>query len=327
MDQQTPVVFANRNGLRLFGMLHVPGTGSVRDTGILLLSPGVKMRVGPQCLYRRMTDLFVRLGFPVLRFDFHGIGDSEGELQEDVLIDFYNHIEVGRYVDDALDAVQWMQQHCGVSRVIASGLCGGAVTGLLAGARDDRIVGLLGVGITPVLASRAADASLYMTAGQIEANRKRYLKKSVLSVRSWVRFLTLRSDYRLMWKALVKPLLLGSAHRGSVGNDGPAEKSQQDNANPLFPPAFFEMLDSGRPVLLVFSGADRLYWEFQEKFVARYASRLEAVQSGYDLHVVPNANHVLSLHEWQDDMLDASARWLQSHFGDRTAHQPARAAG
>lgn len=326
MEQQTPVIFANRKGQRLFGMLHVPPAAR-SDVGIVLLSPGVKMRVGPQCLYRRMTDLFVRLGFPVFRFDFHGVGDSEGELQEDALVDFYNHVEVGRYVDDALDAVQWMQERCGVSRVLASGLCGGAVTGLLAGARDDRIAGLLGIGITPVVSSRAADASLYMTAGQIEANRNRYLKRSLLSAKSWVRFLTLRSDYRLMWKALVKPLIARPVNPATVSGDRGAGGAERDNANPLFPPAFFKMLDTARPLLLVFGGADRLYWEFQEKFVARHAARLERVRSGYDVHVVPNANHVLSLREWQQEMLDASTRWLQTHFAAPDACEPARATG
>lgn len=325
MDQQTPVVFTNRKGLRLFGMLHVPTGASRRDVGVLLLSPGVKMRVGPQCLYRRMTDMFVTLGFTVFRFDFHGVGDSEGELDEKALVDFYNHIEVGRYTDDALDAVEWMQAHCGVSRVVASGLCGGAVTGLLAGERDERIAGLLGIGITPVLASQAADASLYMTTGQVEANRQRYLKRSMLSLGSWMRFLTLRSDYRLMWKALIKPLL-GPPTKAAVGDtDGNAV--ERDNANPRFPPAFFRMLDTSRPLLLVFSGADRLYWEFQEKFVARHEARLKAVQSGYDLHVVANANHVLSLREWQQEMLNVSARWLQKHFPARDMNQAARAVG
>ncbi len=38
----------------------------------------------------------------MLRFDFFGLGDSEGDLDETVLADVYNNIEVGRYVDDTL---------------------------------------------------------------------------------------------------------------------------------------------------------------------------------------------------------------------------------
>ena len=83
MHQQKPVVFRNRQGLRLFGILHTPNGGSVSGLAVILLSPGVKMRVGPECLYRRMTELFVELGLPVLRFDFYGLGDTTGALNAD----------------------------------------------------------------------------------------------------------------------------------------------------------------------------------------------------------------------------------------------------
>lgn len=312
MEQQTPIVFTNRNGYRLFGILHTPH-GRARREGVLLLSPGVKMRLGPQCLYRRMTEMFVGLGFPVFRFDFHGLGDAEGELQETLLADVYNHIEVGRYVDDTLDAVDWMQARCGVSRVIVSGLCGGAITGLLAGNRDRRIAGLIGLGITPVLASRAADPSAYMTIGQLTELRRGYIRK-LLDPKSWLRLLTLRSDFRLIWRSLIKPISRRPVAAASQPSDASAS-TVPDNANPLFPPAFFDMTGSDRPLLLVFSGADRLYWEFEEKFLARYGDRLKDVQSAYDVHVIPNANHVLSFRGWQDEMLDVSSRWLRERFG------------
>lgn len=312
MEQQTPVVFKNRKGMRLFGMLHTPTVGARKDIGVLLLSPGVKMRLGPQCLYRRITDLFVQQGFTVFRFDFFGIGDSEGDIAESALVDFYNHIEVGRYVDDALDALDWMQKHCGVSRVIATGLCGGAVTGLLAGDRDNRVAALLGLGITPVLASKAANASAYMTVGELKTLRRGYFK-NLASFTSWWRLLTFQSDYKLIWRSLMKPLLQKRT-TPSVTSEALPASAEADNSNPLFAPAFFKMLGSRRPILLVFSGADRLYAEFQEKFLSRHGERLRAISTGYDVHVVPNANHVLSLREWEQEMLDVSARWLEKTF-------------
>src|SRR5262245_25392525 len=144
MELHTPVTFQNRQGYRLFGVLDTPAkatTGPTSDLGLILLSPGVKMRVGPERLYRRVTDLFVGLGIPSLRFDFWGLGDSEGTLKEEFLKDVYNHIEVGRFVDDVIDAMDWMQRECGTKRFILSGLCGGAITGRLTGSRDRRGAG------------------------------------------------------------------------------------------------------------------------------------------------------------------------------------------
>lgn len=303
----TPVTFVNRKGLRLFGILHSPGSGPPPGLGLILLSPGVKMRVGPQRLYLRVAELFVSMGIPVLRFDFFGLGDSEGALDEELLRDVYNHIEVGRFIDDTVDAMDWMQQKTGISRFILSGLCGGAITGLLAGERDARVAGLFALAITPVLASRSADPSLYITSGQAAEISRTYLSK-LASPRAWFRLLSFRSDYRLIWRSLTR------SFRPRPSAPENATPAVDDNASPLFPPAFFRMIETGRPMLLVFGASDRLGAEFDEKFVARHRSRLTASADGYTVHRIPYANHVLSFAEWQQEMIDVTKRWLQTHF-------------
>jgi pimeloyl-ACP methyl ester carboxylesterase len=308
-----PVTFVNRAGLRLFGILEQPASPVTHDLAVILLSPGIKMRVGPQRLYRGLSNQLVASGLPVFRFDFFGLGDSEGTLTEDLLRDLYNHIEVGRFVDDAVDAMDWMQRTHGAKRFILSGLCGGAITGLLAGARDPRVAGLLALGITPVLASRAADASRYMTRGQLEQVRARYLRR-LFSPQAWSRLLTLKTDNRLIWRLLTESFRRKPAPAAAAAP--PPDES--DNANPLFPPAFFRMLDTARPMLLVFGGTDRLQFEFEEKFVARHRERLARSRALYDVHIVKDANHVLSTREWQADMLDVTGRWIARHFARET---------
>ena len=169
---------------------------------VILLSPGSRCAWGRSACIGPVEPAR-RLRAAGLRFDFFGLGDSEGTLREELLRDLYNHIEVGRFVDDALDAMDWMQHTYGTKRFILSGLCGGAITGLLAGARDPRVAGLLALGITPVLASRAADASRYMTNGQLEHVRARYLRR-LLSPQAWGRLLTLKTDNRLIWRLITE---------------------------------------------------------------------------------------------------------------------------
>jgi pimeloyl-ACP methyl ester carboxylesterase len=310
MSEQTAVSFRNRDGLRLFGILHTPG-GPPGDLVVLLLSPGVKMRVGPERLYLHLTKRLLEQGLSVLRFDFHGLGDSEGTLPEDQLRDVYNHIEVGRYVNDTTDAMDWMQQTYGSERFILSGLCGGAITGLLAGDRDTRVAGLLALGITPVLASRAAEASRYMTIGQLEVQQKLYLQR-LLKPEAWYRLITFKTDNHLIRRMLGHwaRQLMGRAPQPAAKQPNP----EADNANPLFPPAMFKMLSRRRPLLLVFGGSDRLHWEYEEKFVARYREQLAAMPPLVDVHVIDQANHVLSLPEWQNEMLDVATRWVRTHF-------------
>ncbi len=306
----TPVTFTNRSGHRLFGVLHTPPGFSRGDLTVLLLSPGVKMRVGPQRLYVHLTEALLRMGLAVLRFDFHGLGDAEGMLPEAMLRDFYNHIEVGRYVDDTIDAMDWMQREHGASRFILSGLCGGAITGLLTGDRDPRVVGLLALGITPVLAARSAEASRYMTVGQLEQAQQMYVRR-LLNPTAWFRLITLRVDFRLIGR-IIKHSLRRASPVAQVAPAAPLPEN--DNANPLFPPAFFKMLATRRPMLLVFGGADRLHFEYQEKFLDRHGERLKSLPALAQVHVIESANHVLSLTEWQRELLDVSERWLRSHF-------------
>jgi uncharacterized protein len=303
----TPVTFANRAGLRLFGILETPLHAVTRDLAVILLSPGVKMRVGPECLYRAMAKRFVACGLPVLRFDFHGLGDSEGELREEQLRDVYNQVQVGRFVDDVYDTMDWMQRTQGTKRFILSGLCGGAITGLFAG-RDPRVIGLLSLGIPTVLTGGAADASRYMTRGEIGRVRGRYLRR-LLSPQAWMRFLTFKADNRL-----IRRLIVETFYKKAPAPVAATPQAEADDTNPLLAPAFFHMLDTKRPMLLVFGGNDRLQFEFEEKFTARHRERLAQSPPLYDVHVVKDANHVLSTREWQADMLDASDGWLRKHF-------------
>lgn len=311
-----PVTFCNQAGARLFGMLHRPATPHKSGAAIILLSPGVKTRIAPHRLYIAMAERFVSLGYMVLRFDFYGLGDSEGEAQEEYLADLYGAIQGGRYIEDTIAAMDWMQETYGASQFIVSGLCGGAITGLFAAARDSRITCLLGLAIPVIVDGSRVDFAKYMTDAQLSATRHRYLRKLYHfgAWRSWVRFLTFQSDYKIIARSLFKPLLARlqakrPAPAGSIQNEG------QDNTNPYFAPAFFNMVSTSRYVYLIFAGMDRLYWEFEKKFVERNRAELELYASWYEIHVTKDANHIFSFREWEEDMLDQCSRWLRRLSG------------
>lgn len=313
-----PVTFCNKAGNRLFGILHRPGNPCPSGAAIILLSPGVKMRVAPHRLYLNMADRFVALGYSVLRFDFYGLGDSEGEAHEEYLADLYGAIQVGRYVEDTIAAMDWLQQTYGISQFIVSGLCGGAITGLLTAMRDERIVCLLGLAIPVILDGSRIDFTKYMTDAQLSATRHGYLGKlwTLGAWRSWIRFLTFQSDYKLIIRSLLKPLLV--KWRGSGAT--PAVSAQPeggDNTNPYFAKAFYQMVSTSRPVYLVFAEMDRLYWEFEKKFVERNRAELESYASRYEIHMTKQANHIFSFREWEEDMLEQCSGWLHRFEADR----------
>jgi uncharacterized protein len=306
MSEIQTVSFTNEAGHRLFGTLHLPGTPNRALPAVVLLSPGIKMRVGPGRLYVPLTELMNSLGYAVLRFDYHGLGDSEGELTETLLADVYNHIEVGRYVGDALCALRWLREQHGYRRFMLGGLCGGAITALLTAERDASVESLLALGMTVTLASNSATPAKYLTRAQLDSRRQGYYRR-LLQPKSWLRLLTFQSEYAVIWRSM-KRLFIKEAPPAAVNSS--AALDQRGNANPLFPTAYFAFLQRGGKVLMIFSEKDRVQSEYEEKFVAFHQQQLAHYQRQIDQHVIPGANHVLTFHEWRDQMLDKARAWL-----------------
>jgi pimeloyl-ACP methyl ester carboxylesterase len=302
------VSFPNLNGQKLFGTLHSPAAGTSPKPCVVLLSPGVKMRVGPGRLYVPLTEALNALGHPVLRFDFFGLGDSEGELSETMLADIYNHIEVGRYVDDTLAALAWLRSQ-GQQKFLLGGLCGGAITALLAAKRDPAVIGLISLGMTVTLASNAATPGKYLTAKQLEGKRSMYFR-NLLKLSSLWRFVTLRSDYATIWHSMKRLIVKPAAKPVAATAAAELPPEQRGNANPLFPPAYFEFLQRGGKVLMLFSEKDRLWSEYEEKFETPFAEALKPHTGNIEKHVIANANHVMALGEWQREMVQTTRAWL-----------------
>jgi pimeloyl-ACP methyl ester carboxylesterase len=309
----TAVTFANRHNLTLFGVLHMPPAAQRRSTAVLLLSPGIKMRVAPHRLYNKLAGHIVELGFPVFRFDFYGLGDSEGELEHAQLVEIYNSIQSGRYVDDTRDAMDWLQREHGLQRFIAGGLCGGAISGLLAAEQDSRIEGLLALGLPTSFEGNEEHYDQYLTRGQLTALSHGYVTK-LRKPQALLRFFTFRSSYRVIWRSFRERF--GGRRRSDQSTREPARFG---NYNRKFGPAFFTMLRTARPILLIFGGNDRWQWEFEEKFEQPNADRLASFQHLYEKHTIANANHVLSDERWLADAMRLSAGWLERTCPVRTA--------
>lgn len=302
------VSFPNHQGLMLHGMLHQPLATAARDVCVLLLSPGIKGRVGPHRLYLKIAEPLVASGFHVLRFDYSGLGDSEGVLGERVMADMYNSIQGGRYIDDTIAAMDWMSANFGIKRFVGSGLCGGSISALLTAQRDGRIGSLLGIGLPSTLEGGAENFDRFLTRGQLRQEGQSYLRK-LLRPEAWRRFLTGQSGYTLILRALRQLVLPSKPQAPAAQAD-----SQPDNANPLFAPAFLAMLKRKRPALLIFSGGDRHRFNFAEKFEERHAAAIQGTGQTYLVHLIEGANHVLSDRRWMDEMLQATTQWLDHHY-------------
>ena len=132
----------------LLGILHEPAGAS--GTGIVILVGGPQYRVGSHRMFVRMAREFARRRYPVLRFDFAGMGDSEG------IFAGFEHLDGDvRAATDALSAA------CpALERIVLVGLCDGATAAAYYASTDGRVRGA--VLLNPWVHTETGQAKTYL---------------------------------------------------------------------------------------------------------------------------------------------------------------------
>ena len=105
------------------------GAGNENRVGVLFLNPGYLPRSARGDLYVRLADDLARHGCLVFRFDLSGLGESDGELPDNVL-PFFVKVQNGGYASEASLLVGEIVREYGLGGMVLAGICGGAVTSL-----------------------------------------------------------------------------------------------------------------------------------------------------------------------------------------------------
>jgi pimeloyl-ACP methyl ester carboxylesterase len=79
----------------LFGCYHRPRGKNQRDCGIVLCHPLGQEYIRSHRTFRQLAISLSRAGFPILRFDFTGCGDSEGDCEQWRIHQWKTDIESG----------------------------------------------------------------------------------------------------------------------------------------------------------------------------------------------------------------------------------------
>lgn len=247
-------------GDSLLGILARPH--SPAPTGIIVVVGGPQYRVGSHRQFVLLSRSLAAAGFPVLRFDYRGMGDSGGLPR-----DFQ---EVSVDLGAAIDAMQ--QALPEVKNIVLWGLCDGASAALLyCHQSGDRRVRSLFL-INPWVRSEASMARTRV---------KHYYLQRLLQGQFWSKLLQggigcgaltgLTRAVRAGARSAVRPATPGFQHRMAAAWDA------------------FE----GRIVLLL-SGADYTAREFLDVLHTDPAWRKALAHPGLIRHDLPGADHTLS---------------------------------
>ena len=154
---ESAVSFTNASGVRLHGVLHRPEALAPGAPALVWLSAGQKPRQGAWRVNVLLARHIAASGAPVLRFDFEGLGDSEGERYHGrPVMDFYGLVQTGAYRQDVLAAANFLLGEVGPRPLALGGLCGGAASALFAAPMLGKRVRSLALVDLPVTISSSA---------------------------------------------------------------------------------------------------------------------------------------------------------------------------
>jgi len=121
-------------GQRCFGWLHAP-MGPARATGVILVGPIGYESLSTHRALRHLADRLARAGFPVLRYDHPGTGDSEGALR--------GPLPLRAWIDGVGAAIAHLREHAGVTDISLFGLRLGATLATVAAAERGDVASLV----------------------------------------------------------------------------------------------------------------------------------------------------------------------------------------
>ncbi|MHB1133200.1 MAG: SDR family NAD(P)-dependent oxidoreductase, partial [Chloroflexota bacterium] len=122
--------FFGRPESPLYGCYHPPATVPSRDCGIVVCQPMAQEYIRSHRACRQLATRLARAGFPVLRFDYYGTGDSGGESED---------ARVALWRANLEHAVQELRARSTASRVSLVGLRLGATLAMMFGAEQEMV--------------------------------------------------------------------------------------------------------------------------------------------------------------------------------------------
>ncbi len=283
---ETPLVFECA-GERLVGILH-PGAADAR-VGVVIVIGGPQYRVGSHRQFVAMARRFAAAGYPVLRFDYRGMGDSDGAPRTFEDID----TDIRCAVDAMIGAVR------GVGAVVLLGLCDAASANLMYCASDARVGGL--ILLNPWARTERGEAQSYL---------RHYYLQRLLQRSFWRKLLEGKFELGRSLADLFRKLLAARGRTG--GEEGSAGATRPDFLTRMI--HGFGAFD--RPVLFLISGRDLTAQEFMMLASASKLWRKAMRRSYVAVRKLPVADHTFSARQDLDEACNEALAWL----GGMAAH-------
>jgi len=305
MTAELPVSFLCEKD-RMYGVLHLPGKPAKH--GILMIQGRPAYRVGTHRVYVDLARAWAAHGYPVMRMDYRGSGDSEGP------VPMYE--DTPREIRAAVDA--YMANMPGLEEVVVWGSCAGAADAITYALTDPRITAM---GFLNLWAYSARDRART----RIRYHAGLYLRK--MRNPSWWKTM-FRGEVGL--KASIRELFL-TLREAAGGKAGPLRtykaREELDGVSSLMPEdamRFYhtyrvpdlaerlgnQLLQFRGKLMLVLCGGDVIAQSFLSMAEANPVWKKVLTGPSLTRHDLHGADHGLRRPEWRAQVIQWSLEWF-----------------
>lgn len=281
MSSRPEILRFDCEGDSLLGMLHRPATPAQR--AVLIVTGGPQYRVGSHRQFLLLGRTLADHGIAAMRFDYRGMGDSEGQSRP------YDQLHAD--VQAAVTACYAALPH--LAELILWGLCDGATAAALYAASDARIHGV--ILLNPWVHSAALQQQVLL---------RQYYPQRLLSAHFWRH---LPSQAAALISRLAQ-LIRASASSITVQR-APAVHTA-DTARPE--QMLYQALSAfGGRVLIILAGADLGARQLLHLCATQRRWRQLLSRSGTRLHTIAGANHTFASQYWRAQVSQRCIDWIQ----------------
>jgi uncharacterized protein len=278
------------HGASLYGILSLPEQPASR--GVLIVVGGPQYRTGSHRQFVLLARHLAAAGIPVIRFDYRGMGDSEGSIRN-----FEN-------VDDDIRAAvdQFSMEAPSVKEIVIFGLCDAACAALFYACHDARICGL--VLLNPWVRTNEGLARTYL---------KHYYLARLFDRQLWQKIRYGRFEYGKAARSLFHALATVSSSWLKKSAGAPDTTSANSDRNCALPDRMLEGLRHFKgSILFILSGNDLTANEFLNLVEGSREWKKSLASPMVTCRTLPDANHTFSRRDWRDQVALWINEWIRS---------------
>lgn len=274
------VVFES-GGDRLVGITAAPELAA--DVGVLILVGGPQYRVGSHRQFTLLARSLAEAGIASLRFDYRGMGDSEGKKCE--------FDETEEDISAAIDAL--IESAPGVSRVVLWGLCDAASSALIFAHRHAQVTGL-------ILLNPWVHNGDYSP----QVKLAHYYRPSLSKRHQWRRLLS--GQIRLL------PAFMELAKDSLALLQKNSQRGERELTSRSFVQVMLEGLEQFQhATLIVLSEADLTAREFSTLIAQDEAWKKATSKPAVSINTLTGADHTFSQRPWHEEVSRLTIDWVK----------------